>query len=155
MLGRWWWKVAAALALAAAVRGYTKNHGGWDKEAAVKLLSEWSERLGIWAIPLYVLIHTLSIALCLPSAVFLEAAASLLFGFFPAVLCVFSAKLLAASLSFWIGRYFCSIQIESDCDVIDCYCDSCSVHSYRINPTYRMKRVLNDSCTMCMITMVQ
>jgi len=60
--------------------------------------------LGIWAIPVYVLVHTLTLALCLPSAVFFEAAASLLFGFFPAVLCVFAAKVLGASLSFWIGR---------------------------------------------------
>ncbi|KAL6350094.1 hypothetical protein AAG906_004032 [Vitis piasezkii] len=76
----------------------------WDKDAAVELFRQWSDRLGYWAIPLYVSIHTLTLALCLPSAVFLEAAASLLFGFLPAVLCVFSAKLLGASLSFWIGR---------------------------------------------------
>ncbi|XP_034695553.1 uncharacterized protein LOC117921700 isoform X1 [Vitis riparia] len=77
----------------------------WDKDAAVELFRQWSDRLGYWAIPLYVSIHTLTLALCLPSAVFFEAAASLLFGFLPAVLCVFSAKLLGASLSFWIGSY--------------------------------------------------
>lgn len=63
-----------------------------------------SEKLGFWAIPLYVLVHTLTLALCLPYAVFFEAGASLLFGFLPAILCVFSAKVLGASLSFWIGR---------------------------------------------------
>lgn len=76
----------------------------WDKDAAVELFRQCSDRLGYWAMPLYVSLHTLSLALCLPSAVFFEAAASLLFGFFPGVLCVFSAKLLGASLSFWIGR---------------------------------------------------
>ncbi|KAL0755707.1 hypothetical protein Bca101_093375 [Brassica carinata] len=32
--------------------------------------------------------------------------ASILFGFLHALLCVFSAKVLAASFSFWIGRLF-------------------------------------------------
>ena len=103
-MARWWWKVAVVVGLVAVLRGYARTHG-WDKDAALNLLSEWKGRLGVWAIPLYVSIHTLSIALCLPSAVFLEAASSLLFGFLPAVLCVFSAKLLGASLSFWIGRF--------------------------------------------------
>lgn len=77
---------------------------GWDKEGGMKALREWSDRLGVWAIPAYVGVHTLTLALCLPYAVFFEAAASLIFGFFPAVVCVFSAKVLAASLSFGIGR---------------------------------------------------
>ncbi|KAF0897086.1 hypothetical protein E2562_033636 [Oryza meyeriana var. granulata] len=34
-------------------------------------------------------------------------AAALVFGFLPGVACVFSAKVLGASLSFWIGR--CSV----------------------------------------------
>ncbi|KAK7394136.1 hypothetical protein VNO78_14655 [Psophocarpus tetragonolobus] len=103
-MGRgWWWKVAVLVAAAAAAwRGW--QGGGWDKEAALKLVGEWSKKLGIWAIPLYVSVHTVSIALCLPSAIFFETAAPLLFGFFPSVCCVFSAKLLAASLSFSIGR---------------------------------------------------
>ncbi|TKY64764.1 SNARE associated Golgi protein [Spatholobus suberectus] len=102
-MGRgWWWKVAVLVALVAAWRGW--QGGGWDKEAAFKLAREWSEKLGIWAIPLYVSVHTVSIALCLPSAIFFETAAPLLFGFFPSVFCVFSAKVLAASLSFSIGR---------------------------------------------------
>jgi hypothetical protein len=33
-----------------------------------------------------------------------EIYASLIFDFFPTVVCVFSTKVLAASLSFWIGR---------------------------------------------------
>jgi uncharacterized membrane protein YdjX (TVP38/TMEM64 family) len=77
---------------------------GFDKESFMKWMRDLSDKLGIWAIPLYITIHTISIALCLPSAIFLETAASLLFGFLPSVLCVFSAKILAASLSFTIGR---------------------------------------------------
>lgn len=80
------------------------KHYGWDKDAAMEIMGEWSDRLGVWAIPAYIGLHTITLALCLPYAVFLEAAASILFGFFPAVLCVFSAKLLGASLSFWLGR---------------------------------------------------
>ncbi|KAK9117761.1 hypothetical protein Sjap_016708 [Stephania japonica] len=81
-----------------------KQYYGFDKDSALQHLRNLSDRLGFWAIPLYVLSHTLTLALCLPYAVFFEAAASLLFGFFPAVLCVFSAKILGASLSFSIGR---------------------------------------------------
>lgn len=81
-----------------------RNQYGFDKEALVELFKQLSDRLGIWAIPVYVIVHTLTLALCLPYAVFFEAGASLLFGFFPAVLSVFSAKILGASLSFWIGR---------------------------------------------------
>lgn len=78
---------------------------GWEKDALMEVFKNLSDQLGIWAIPAYVGVHTITLALCLPSAVFFEAGAALLFGFLPAVLCVFSAKILAASLSFWIGRY--------------------------------------------------
>ncbi|XP_020106687.1 uncharacterized protein LOC109722923 [Ananas comosus] len=61
-------------------------------------------RRGPWAAPAYVAAHTACLALCLPNAVLFEAAAPLLFGFLPGVLCVFAAKVLAASLSFSIGR---------------------------------------------------
>ncbi|XP_065854740.1 uncharacterized protein [Euphorbia lathyris] len=98
-----WWKVAAVVAFIAIARELSKQ-AGWDKDAAIQLFAAWSDRLGIWAMPVYVGIHTLTLALCLPYAVFFEAGASLLFGFFPAVFCVFSAKILGASLSFWIGR---------------------------------------------------
>ncbi|KAK7374941.1 hypothetical protein VNO80_08384 [Phaseolus coccineus] len=98
----WWWKVAVLAVAAAVWRGW--QGGGWDREASFRLAREWSEKLGIWAIPLYVSLHTISISLCLPSAIFFETAAPLLFGFLPSVLCVFSAKILAASLSFSIGR---------------------------------------------------
>ncbi|CAN0928279.1 TVP38/TMEM64 family membrane protein slr0305 [Linum grandiflorum] len=99
--------VAVVIAIAAVgiVVGKKKQLGlGLDKDGAVQLLAEWSDRVGPWAMPLYVGVHSLTLALCLPFAVFFEAAASLLFGFFPALLCVFSAKVLGASLSFWIGR---------------------------------------------------
>ncbi|RDX84835.1 hypothetical protein CR513_34054, partial [Mucuna pruriens] len=99
----WWWKVAVLAVLVAVVwRWWQEN--GWEKEAAFKLMREWSDKLGIWAIPLYISIHALSIALCLPSAIFFETAAPLLFGFLSSLFCVFSAKILAASLSFSIGR---------------------------------------------------
>ncbi|KAI9125537.1 hypothetical protein K1719_002955 [Acacia pycnantha] len=101
-MGRWL-KIAVLVGILAILRGLIKNYE-WDKDAAIQLLRDQYDKLGIWAIPLYVAIHTLSIALCLPSSVFLEAAASPLFGFLPALLCVFSAKVLGASLSFWIGR---------------------------------------------------
>ena len=102
-----WWEIAAAVGVVAILREVSKKYG-WEKEAGVRVLGEWSEQLGIWAIPLYVLIHALTIALCLPYAIFFEAVAAILFGFLPAVLCVFAAKLLGASLSFWIGRYVAS-----------------------------------------------
>ncbi|KAF5741240.1 hypothetical protein HS088_TW10G00236 [Tripterygium wilfordii] len=98
-----WWKIAAVVAVAAIGRELSKRYG-LEKDDAIKFFGEWSDRLGVWAIPVYVAIHTVTLALCLPYAIFFEAAASLLFGFFPAVLCVFSAKILGASLSFWIGR---------------------------------------------------
>ncbi|XP_022635846.1 uncharacterized protein LOC106758644 isoform X3 [Vigna radiata var. radiata] len=111
-MGRgWWWKVALLAVAVAVWRGW--QGGGWDREESFRLVREWSEKLGIWAIPLYVSVHTISIALCLPSAIFFETAAPLLFGFFPSVLCVFSAKILAASLSFSIGR--CKIEETSKC----------------------------------------
>lgn len=39
--------------------------------------------------------YILSLALCLPCAVFFEAGASMLYGFLPALFCVFYAKVLA------------------------------------------------------------
>ncbi|CAL0308253.1 unnamed protein product [Lupinus luteus] len=95
-----WWKVAILIVIVAVI----SSKINWDKDGAIEFLKHLSDELGIWAIPLYVSLHTFSIAFCLPSAVFLEAAASLLFGFFNAVLMVFSAKILGASLSFWVGR---------------------------------------------------
>lgn len=102
-MGGKWWKIAVVVVVIGAMREANKRHG-YDKESVLRVFGEWSDRLGVWAIPAYVGIHTLSLALCLPSAVFLEAGASLLFGFSAAVLCVFAAKILGASLSFWIGR---------------------------------------------------
>ncbi|XP_017699583.1 uncharacterized protein LOC103712355 isoform X2 [Phoenix dactylifera] len=94
----------AKAAVAVALLVWASRRYGWDGDAALRTFRDLSERLGMWAIPLYVAAHTVTLALCLPYAVFFEAGASLLFGFFPAVLCVFSAKVLGASLSFWIGR---------------------------------------------------
>ncbi|XVF58643.1 hypothetical protein PTKIN_Ptkin07bG0082600 [Pterospermum kingtungense] len=102
-----WFSIGVLVGVIAIAKRYGGELGlglGLDKDAALRLFQQWSERLGIWSIPLYVALHTLTLSLCLPYAVFFEAGASLIFGFFPAVLCVFSAKLLGASLSFWIGR---------------------------------------------------
>uniref|UniRef100_A0A7N0U9X2 VTT domain-containing protein n=1 Tax=Kalanchoe fedtschenkoi TaxID=63787 RepID=A0A7N0U9X2_KALFE len=98
-----WLKVGVAALVIGAMREVSK-HYGWEKDAFIHVANEISTRLGFWAIPAYVAVHTLTLAFCLPYAVFFEAAASLLFGFFTAVYCVFAAKLLGASLSFWIGR---------------------------------------------------
>lgn len=103
-MGGKWWKIAVFVGALGVMREANKRYG-WDKESALGAFQEWSDRLGMWAIPAYVGVHTLSLALCLPYAVFLEAGASLLFGFSTAIFCVFAAKLLGASLSFWIGRY--------------------------------------------------
>lgn len=81
-----------------------RNRDTTSTDYMMKLMSEMRDWLGFWAIPAYVALHTLTLALCLPYAVFFEAGASILFGFFPALICVFSAKILAASFSFFLGR---------------------------------------------------
>ncbi|KAL7135265.1 hypothetical protein ABFS83_11G082100 [Erythranthe nasuta] len=104
-VGRRWVAAAAVAALAGVV--IMRRQVGWEtgkKSAVMQWSREMSDRMGYWAIPIYVGVHTLTLALCLPYAVFFEAGASMLFGFLPALLCVFSAKVLGASLSFWIGR---------------------------------------------------
>lgn len=108
-MGKWLVIAATVVIVALVVRQGTT----WDKEAALEALKEWSNRLGIWAIPTYVAVHTVTLALCLPYAVFFEAGAPILFGFLPALLSVFSAKVLAASFSFWIGRSLSSPLLSS------------------------------------------
>lgn len=83
----------------------SNNSSSSSKDYIMKVMSEMRDWMGIWAIPAYVALHTITLALCLPYAVFFEAGASILFGFFTALLCVFSAKILAASFSFFLGRY--------------------------------------------------
>ncbi|PIA34683.1 hypothetical protein AQUCO_03700159v1 [Aquilegia coerulea] len=97
------WTVAIIIAILAILRSVSNKYG-FEKDEIIQIFKDLSDRLGFWAIPIYILIHTVTLALCLPYAVFFEAGASLLFGFFPAVICVFCAKILGASLSFWIGR---------------------------------------------------
>ncbi|KAJ6838383.1 uncharacterized protein M6B38_320505 [Iris pallida] len=104
-MGKGTFRAAAAIAAIFLAVGAARRYGLlFDGEAALEAFRGLSERLGLWAIPIYVAAHTVTLALCLPYAVFFKAGASLLFGFLPAVACVFSAKLLGASLSFWIGR---------------------------------------------------
>ncbi|KAM0874492.1 hypothetical protein ACQ4PT_037387 [Festuca glaucescens] len=94
--------LAAFAAVAVAVSAGRKY--GWDGEAAVAAFRRGRSALGPWAAPSYVVAHALTLALCPPYAIFFEGAAALVFGFLPGVACVFSAKILGASLSFWIGR---------------------------------------------------
>lgn len=101
---------AAAAAAIAALWAVSRRYG-WDKDAAMQVFVVMKRRLGPWAIPAYVAAHTVTLALCLPYAVFFEAGAAILFGFSPAVLCVFSAKVLGASLSFNIGRFGVSLSL--------------------------------------------
>ncbi|KAL9229467.1 hypothetical protein vseg_004930 [Gypsophila vaccaria] len=101
---RWAVIIVTAAVVVIGGRGVSKQIG-FEKDAIFSVFQQLSNDLGIWAIPVYVGVHTLTLAMCLPYAVFFEAGASLLFGFFAAILCVFSAKILAASLSFWIGRF--------------------------------------------------
>ncbi|PHT54032.1 hypothetical protein CQW23_08494 [Capsicum baccatum] len=101
-----WVTMAVIVGIMASIKGLSTQLGlSFDKETAIEYMKQMQDRLGNWAIPAYVGLHTVTLALCLPYAVFFEAGASLLFGFFPAVLCVFVAKILGASLSFWIGRF--------------------------------------------------
>ncbi|BBN12310.1 hypothetical protein MPTK1_5g19020 [Marchantia polymorpha subsp. ruderalis] len=75
-----------------------------DRNALLEIFNDLSKRLGIWAMPVFVAVHTLAIAMCFPYAVFFEAFAAFLFGFVNGVICVFSAKVLGAALAFWVGR---------------------------------------------------
>jgi hypothetical protein len=80
------------------------NAYGGDKQAMMDGFHVLAERLGPSAMPVFVLVHTIAIALCFPYAIVFEAAASFLFGFLRGVLCVFSAKVMGAALAFWLGR---------------------------------------------------
>lgn len=96
--------IAALIVVGVAIYIVISRVYGGDKQAIMEGFHELFTKMGIWAMPTYVIIHTITLALCLPYAVFFEAGAALLFGFFRGVLCVFSAKMLGASLSFWLGR---------------------------------------------------
>ena len=110
-MGKGLFRVASAVAVIALLLAASRRYG-FDTESALSAFRDLKDRLGFWAIPIYVLAHTITLALCLPNAVFFEAGASLIFGFFTAVLCVFSAKVFGASLSFWIGRSVSSRSIS-------------------------------------------
>ncbi|GJN25446.1 hypothetical protein PR202_gb13273 [Eleusine coracana subsp. coracana] len=103
MARRGWARGAAAFAVAALAVTAGRRYG-WDRESALAAFRQAREALGPWAAPAYVAVHALTLALCPPYAIFFEGAAALIFGFLPGVACVFSAKVLGASLSFWIGR---------------------------------------------------
>jgi len=96
--------IAALIVVGVALFIVINSVYGGDKQAIMEGFQNLFAKMGIWAMPIYVTIHTITLALCLPYAVFFEAGAALLFGFFRGVLCVFSAKILGASLSFWLGR---------------------------------------------------
>jgi len=101
--GRGWARGAAAFAAVALAVGAGRRYG-WDGASAVAAFREARGALGPWAAPAYVAAHALTLALCPPYAIFFEGGAALIFGFLPGVACVFSAKVLGASISFWIGR---------------------------------------------------
>ncbi|GJN04698.1 hypothetical protein PR202_ga22265 [Eleusine coracana subsp. coracana] len=103
MARRGWARGAAAFAVAALAVTAGRRYG-WDRESALAAFRQARDALGPWAAPAYVAAHALTLALCPPYAIFFEGAAALIFGFLPGVACVFSAKVLGASLSFWIGR---------------------------------------------------
>lgn len=98
-----WARGAVAFAAVAAAVAVGRRYG-WDGRRRWRR-SGAEGRAGPWAAPAYVAAHALTLALCPPYAILFEGAAALLFGFLPGVACVFSAKVLGASLSFWIGRY--------------------------------------------------
>ena len=101
--GRGWARGAAAFAAVALAVGAGRRYG-WEGASAVAAFREARGALGPWAAPAYVAAHALTLALCPPYAIFFEGGAALIFGFLPGVACVFSAKVLGASISFWIGR---------------------------------------------------
>ncbi|KAJ3671783.1 hypothetical protein LUZ60_007862 [Juncus effusus] len=108
-------KLALLIVIISLLFSLGSKYGYLDKDALLAGFEKLKERLGVWAVPAYVAAHTLTLALCLPSAVFFEAGAGLLFGFLPGVLCVFAAKVLGASVSFWIGRLvFKSSKLATD-----------------------------------------
>ncbi|CAO2141915.1 unnamed protein product [Urochloa humidicola] len=98
-----WVRGAAAFAAVVLAVGAGRRYG-WDGASAVAAFREARGALGSWAVPAYVAAHALTLALCPPYAIFFEGAAALIFGFLSGVACVFSAKVLGASISFWIGR---------------------------------------------------
>ncbi|RRT77734.1 hypothetical protein B296_00008418 [Ensete ventricosum] len=101
-LAKGWIRLRAMAGAMLLLLDGTSRRYGFGSEAALRRLAE---RLGMWAIPAYVVAHAVALAVCLPNAVFFEVSASLLYGFLTAVLSVVSAKVLGASLSScWIGR---------------------------------------------------
>eukprot|EP00897_Mesotaenium_endlicherianum_P005508 jgi/Mesen1/4986/ME000248S04279 len=75
-----------------------------DAKGYVNDVQSWIVTLGPWAVPVFVLVHSLAISVCFPYAIGFEAAAGVLFGLSQGVACVLAAKLLAASITFCVGR---------------------------------------------------
>ncbi|KAJ7515561.1 hypothetical protein O6H91_22G020700 [Diphasiastrum complanatum] len=92
------------LAVTAGIYVFVSAVYGGDKRAFAESIKMHSESLGNWAMPVFVLVHTVAIAFCFPYAIAFEAAAAFIFGFFNGVLCVFCAKVSGAALAFWLGR---------------------------------------------------
>ncbi|RWW72617.1 hypothetical protein BHE74_00019611 [Ensete ventricosum] len=104
-LAKGWIRLRAMAGAMLLLLDGTSRRYGFGSEAALRPFRRLAERLGMWAIPSYVVAHAVALAVCLPNAVFFEVSASLLYGFLTAVVSVFSAKVLGASLSScWIGR---------------------------------------------------
>lgn len=97
--------VVGLIAMTVGLYAVVSNAYGGDKQAMLDGFHVLAERLGPSAMPVFILVHTVAIALCFPYAIFFEAAASFLFGFVNGVICVFSAKVMGAALAFWLGRF--------------------------------------------------
>ena len=96
--------LAGLLVTTGALYVAVRSAFGGDNQAMMDGFHVLAERLGPSAMPIFIFVHTLAIALCFPYAIIFEAAASFLFGFLRGVLCVFSAKVMGAAVAFWLGR---------------------------------------------------
>ncbi|XP_004986268.1 uncharacterized protein LOC101767328 [Setaria italica] len=103
--GRGWAPGTGAFAAVALAVGAGRQYE-WDGVSTVAAFREpaahWShgQRRPTWP-------HALTLALDPPYAIFFEGGTALIFILLPGVTCVFSAKVLGASISFWIERLRC------------------------------------------------
>jgi uncharacterized membrane protein YdjX (TVP38/TMEM64 family) len=65
---------------------------------------ELVSRLGIYAYPIWIFLHALSIVVCFPGTFAFEGAAGVLFGVVKGSSAVLAAKMVGASIAFWLGK---------------------------------------------------
>lgn len=73
-------------------------------KAAIDGAHQWVSNLGIYAYPIWVVLHALFIVLCFPGTIAFEGAAGLLFGVVRGSAAVLAAKTLGAAIAFWLGK---------------------------------------------------